>query len=166
MSKYNEKTVGRILSLIRHDTYIVPEICRQAGIAKTTFYRWQEEHPEFAEAIEEAREERLQQFVKEAERSLLKRIQGYDVTETRVVTVPTRGNPSKPTIKEQTSTKKHVQPDTTAIIFALTNGDPTRWRNKHSAELTGKDGKALFEGLSNEALAEQIAELQRKLSDE
>ena len=73
-----------------------------------------------------------------------------------------QGNP-KPIIKEQTTTKKHIQADTAAIIFTLTNGDPEHWRNRQTTEITGKDGKDLFAGKSDEELDNEIAELKRKL---
>lgn len=134
--KYNRKVVETILELIRSDTYTLGEVCKHAGISLSIFYYWKKNRPEFAQALEEAESERMQKFVAEAKKSLLKRIQGYEVTETKVVTVPMDGDASKPMIKEQTTQKKHVAPDTTAIIFALTNGDPSRWKNKHSAEVS------------------------------
>ena len=117
--------------------------------------------------IVDAKDERMQFFVQEAKKSLLKKIQGYDVTETKVVTVPgkvkdEKGNP-KPIIKEQTNTKKHIQADTAAIIFTLTNGDPEHWKNKQSTEVTGKDGKDLFASKTDEELESTIEELKRKL---
>lgn len=163
MAKYNKKVVDRIVGLVKSDTYTIAEICQQVGISQATFHRWQEEHEDFARAIEEARESRMQFFVQEAKKSLLKKIQGYEVTETKVVTVPTKGDHSKPTIKEQTTMKKHIQPDTAAVIFTLTNGDPTRWRNRQTTEVTGKDGKDLFKTLSDEDLDKEIADLEKKL---
>ena len=59
--------------------------------------------------------------------------------------------------------KKHIQPDTAAVIFTLTNGDPTRWRNRQTTEVTGKDGKDLFKTLSDEDLDKEIADLEKKL---
>ena len=125
------------------------------------------DYPDFADAIEQAKDERMQAMVIEAKKSLMKKIQGYDVTETKVVTVPgtkkdEKGNP-KPIIKEQTTTKKHIQADTAAIIFTLTNGDPEHWRNRQTTEVTGKDGKDLFASKTDEELAAEIEELQRKL---
>lgn len=163
MAKYSKKVVERIVGLVKSDTYTIAEICQQVGISQATFHRWQEEHEDFALAIEEARESRMQYFVQEAKKSLLKKIQGYEVTETKVVTVPTKGDPSKPAIKEQTTQKKHVAPDTAAVIFTLTNGDPTRWRNRQTTEVTGKDGKDLFKTLSDEELDKEIADLENKL---
>ena len=137
------------------------------GITPKTYHQWVNDYPDFADAIEQAKEERMQFFVQEAKKSLLKKIQGYEVTETKVVTIPgkkkdERGNP-KPEIKEQTTTKKHIQADTAAIIFTLTNGDPDHWRNRQSTEVTGKDGKDLFANKTDEELDNAIEELKRKL---
>lgn len=167
MAKFSKKTVDKIIGLVKSDTYTIAEICRQAGITPKTYHQWVNDYPDFADAIEMARQERMQFFVQEAKKSLLKKIQGYDVTETKVVTIPgkkkdERGNP-KPIIKEQTTTKKHIQADTAAIIFTLTNGDPDHWRNRQSTEVTGKDGKDLFANKTDEELDNEIAELKRKL---
>lgn len=169
MAKYSKKIVDKIVGLMKSDTYTISEVCRQVGISRMTYCNWLNEYPDFAKAVEEAKEERMQFFVLEAKKSLLKKVQGYDVTETKVVTVPgggkdDAGNP-RPAIKEQTVTKKHIHPDTAAIIFTLTNGDPEHWRNKQTTELTGKDGKDLFAGKSDDDLANEIEELKRKLSD-
>ena len=167
MAKFSKKTVEKIVGLIKSDTYTIAEICRQVGITPKTYHQWVNDYPDFADAIEQAKDERMQAMVIEAKKSLMKKIQGYDVTETKVVTVPgtkkdEKGNP-KPIIKEQTTTKKHIQADTAAIIFTLTNGDPEHWRNRQTTEVTGKDGKDLFAGKSDEELDDEIAELKRKL---
>lgn len=163
MAKYSKKVVDRIVELIGYDTFTIAEICHQVGITPKTYHQWVNDYPDFADAIEQAKEARMQFFVQEAKRSLLKKIQGYEVTETKVVTVPTKGDPSKPTIKEQTTQKKHIQPDTAAVIFTLINGDPVHWRNRQSTEITGRDGKDLFKTLSDEDLNKEIADLEKKL---
>lgn len=167
MAKFSKKTVDKIVGLVKSDTYTIAEVCRQVGITPKTYHAWVNDYPDFACAIAQAKEERMQLMVIEAKKSLMKKIQGYDVTETKVVTVPgskkdERGNP-KPIIKEQTTTKKHIQPDTAAIIFTLTNGDPEHWRNRQSTEVTGKDGKDLFANKTDEELDKEIEELKRKL---
>ena len=167
MAKFSKKTVDMIVGLVKFDTYTIAEICRQVGITPKTYHQWVNDYPDFADAIEQAKAERMQAMVIEAKKSLMKKIQGYDVTETKVVTIPgkqkdEKGNP-KPIIKEQTTTKKHIQPDTAAIIFTLTNGDPEHWRNRQSTEVTGKDGKDLFASKTDEELDKEIEELKRKL---
>lgn len=161
MAKFSKKTVERIVGLIKSDTYTIAEICRQVGITPKTYHQWVNDYPDFADAIEQAKDERMQAMVIEAKKSLLKKIQGYEVTETAVTTIPDKNG--KPTIKEQKTTKKHIQADTAAIIFTLTNGDPEHWRNRQTTEVTGKDGKDLFASKTDEELAKDIEELTRKL---
>lgn len=167
MKKYTKKIAERILGLIKSDTYTVAEICNMAHISKATFYNWQNENPDFAQAVADAREELRQLLVSEAQKSLLKKIQGYTVDETKVVTVDSgkRDVNGKviPKVKEQVTTKKHIAPDTAAIIFTLTNREPETWKNRQTNEITGKDGKDLFKQLSDDELEAKIAELERKL---
>lgn len=167
MGKYNKKIVSRIVELVKADTYTIAEICRMVGITPKSYHEWMNEHEEFAQAIQDAKDERMQTMVLEAKKSLMKKIKGYEVTETKVVTIPGKkkdanGNP-QPEIKEQTTTKKHIQADTAAIIFTLTNGDPEHWRNRQTTEVTGKDGKDLFATKTDEELDTIIQDLQRKL---
>lgn len=164
MRKYNKKIAERILAMIRADTYTIAEVCNNVGISRQTFYRWQNDNPEFAQAVEDANNELLDKMNIEAKKSLMKKIKGYDVIETHVTTVP--GKDGNPVIKEQKNVKKHIAADTAAIIFTLTNRDPEHWRNRQSTEITGKDGKDLFTQMTDEELDNEIAELKRKLDFE
>lgn len=139
--RYGAKITKQICDILESDSYTVKEVCAAVGITETTFYEWQATKSEFSEAIEKAREARRAAFKVEAEKSLLKKIQGYEVEE--VKTIYTNGKDDKPRIKERTVTKKHYAPDTTAIIFALTNTDGENWRNKHQTEVTGKNGGSI-----------------------
>lgn len=167
MAKYNKKMVEKIVGLIKSDTFTIAEICRQVGISTKTYHEWVNEHEEFALAVEEARAELMQTMAMIAKKSLRRKLEGYDVTETRTVTIPgkekTKDGKPKPVIKEQITTTKHVAADTAAIIFTLTNGDPDHWRNRQSTEVTGKDGQDLFAKKTDEELAAMIQDLRRKL---
>jgi transposase-like protein len=167
MSKYSKKIAKRIVELVKSDTYTINEICNSVKITPFTYYYWINNNEEFAQAIQSAKDERMQVFVLEARKSLMKKIQGYEVDEKKVVSVDSgrkdeMGKPI-PKIKEQTTIKKHIQPDTAAIIFTLTNGAPEEFKNRQSNELTGKNGRDLFASMSDEALSNKIAELERKL---
>ena len=161
MTKYSKDITKRITSLIRSDSYTIDEICKMVGISRTIYHRWQEEKVEFVDAIKKAESDRMQFFVAEAKKSLLKKLQGYTVEEKHTVYVNSGkkddGGKSIPTIKEQKVVNKHILPDTAAIIFTLVNGDPDNWKNRQNSELTGKGGKDLipemdFSQLSNEDL--------------
>jgi hypothetical protein len=168
MAKYGKSITKKIVELIKSDTFTIAEICDAVGITPSTFHEWQKEHEDFALAVQEAKEARMQFFVAEAKKSLLKKIQGYTVQEKHTTMVDSKekdatGKP-KPKIKEQKIVDKHFQPDTAAIVFTLTNGDPETWKNKQSTEVTGKDGKELFGQMTDAELDARIAELERKLS--
>lgn len=165
MAKYGKKVVKDICALIKKDTYTVSEICEMCCISDRCYYTWLEEKAEFADSIAQARDQARQIRIREAKRSLMKKIVGYDATETKTVYVNVKDDDgkSKPKIKEQTMTIKHYQPDTTAIMFALTNDDPENYKNRQNSELTGKDGKDLFAKLTDEEVDQRIAELEKKI---
>lgn len=144
MKKFNKKISEQILELIRTDTYTVAEICNMVHISKATFYNWQKVDSDFADKVKEAREELRQVIVCEAKKSLLKQIKGYTLTETRVIRTPTKevnedGRQILKT-KMQITTEKHVPPSTQAIIFFLTNNEPTYWKNRKENMVLVKHG--------------------------
>lgn len=145
MAKYCTDIVNRICELIETDSYTDKEICKMVGISQETFITWKTEKPEFSEAIKKAEQKFLKLIASEAKKSLMKKIQGYTVQEKRTVyAAELKEGKSKPRIKEQTVTDKHYQPDTVAIIFALTNQDSENFKNKQSTEHAGVGGKDLF----------------------
>lgn len=139
MAKYNKKIVEKIVELISSDNFTIAEICQNVGLAKDTYYRWLKEKSDFSDAIKKAESSRNEYFAVEAKKSLLKKIQGYTIDETKTIYVDSKEG--RPRIKEQTVTKKHIQPDTVAIIFTLTNQDSENWKNKQNTDVTtnGKD---------------------------
>lgn len=157
--KYNKKIVKHIFDLIAKDSYTIAEICASVGISERCYYTWQEENAEFAEGIKKAREKYDETLVKEAKRSLIKLVKGYDVEETKVVY--TEGKDGKPKVKEKTSIKKHFQPSVPATIFMLTNKAPEEYKNRQTSELTGKGGKDLIPArvLSKKEMQELLTEL-------
>lgn len=159
--KYNPKVLKKIVDLYKSDTYTVAEACAKVGISDRSYYYWQSTFVEFAEAIEKAKEEFTDQMLVECSKSLVKLIKGYDYEEKKTLTVA--GKDGKPAIKEQNITKKHMAPSLGAIIHFQTNRDPAEWKNRQSAELTGKDGKDLFSGLTDEELDARITELENKM---
>ena len=85
MAKNKAETIEKIVEMLRSDTYTIAEVCKASGIVPNTYHNWRRDDEEFAKAINDAKEERMQYFVAEAKKSLLKKIQGYTVDETKVV---------------------------------------------------------------------------------
>lgn len=169
-TKLTKKIWNRIVEMVRSDTYTITEICEQCEITMRTWYNWRERNVDFDRAIEEAEEARMQELVKIAKKSLRRKVEGYAVDESRVVTIPSNkkdanGKPI-PVIKEQRNTRRYIEPDTAAIIFTLTNGDPKNWRNRQTNEIVGKDGKDLFKDMSDDELDKRIKELELKINTE
>lgn len=135
MAKYSKKTVDRICSLIKKDSYTIAEICSLSGISESTYFEWKVRKPEFSESIKKAEDEFYSFMIVEARKSLVKKIQGYSVQEKKTVTVDSgkkNEETGKPVVKvkEHTVVEKHIQPDTAAIIFTLSNRDPENWKNR------------------------------------
>ena len=169
MTKYNKKIVDEICSLIKEDSYTITEICKKVGIVTDTYYDWLNKKSDFSDSIKKAENEFKENILIECNRSLRKLITGYMAQEKKVITVDSgkkddRGRPI-PKIKEQTIVDKHIQPNLGAIIHFQTNQDPDNWKNKHSTEVTGKDGKDLFAKKSVEELEDELKKIMSKIED-
>lgn len=162
--KLTPKVQKKICDLIKADTYTIAEICANVGISDRCFYQWQANDADFSESIARAKEEALKVYAREAKKSLMKKLTGYDYVETKTVYVDSgiKGD-NKPKIKESIKVTKHVQADTQAIIFTLINQDGESWKNRQTTELTGKDGKDLFAAMTDEELDAKIADLESKM---
>jgi transposase-like protein len=147
--KYTKKIIARICELFSSDSYTIREVCRIVGISESTFYEWMLKS-EFSETIKKAKKDFDELVAVEAGRSLMKKIRGYMVQEKKTVTVGTgrRDKEGKPVVrvKEHIVTDRHFQPDTAAIIFALTNREPEKWKNKQHADVTTGGEKIEFKG--------------------
>lgn len=131
MAKYNKQTVEAICAFIR-DGDSQRLACKKAGIGESTFFDWVKLKPEFSEKIKKAKEEFQATITGKLEATLWKKAMGYEVTETETEYVTDKEGNQK--IKSQKTKVKHIQPDTGALIFALTNVAPEKWVNKQKVE--------------------------------
>jgi len=157
MAKYNKTIVEKIADLIRGDSYTIAEICEKVNISKDTYYRWLAQKADFSDAIKKAEEDFNSLIIVEAKRSLIKLIKGYTVQEKKTVTADTgkKDDDGKPIVrvKEHAVVDKHYQPNTAAVIFALTNRDPANWKNRLNNEMSGEVAiKSDLEKMSDEEL--------------
>lgn len=162
MSKYNNKIVDTICSYIRSgDSQKLA--CKKAGIGDSTFHEWIHKKKGFSDKIQRAKDEFQDTITGKLEATLWKRAMGYEVTETDTEYV-TDANGNKK-IKSQKTKIKHIQPDTGALIFALTNVAPDKWVNKQKVETTetkSSDNKKeyCFENLPDNVLFDIADRLQ------
>lgn len=146
--KYSPEIRDRISELIEKDSFTITEICKIVGIAESTFYEWQASKPELSEAIKKARNRFSDCMAVEATRSLRKLVCGYEFTETTTESTDTGkiddAGKKILKVKKHVTRTRHVEPNTAAIIFTLTNLDPDHWKNRTAAEMTGKNGAPLI----------------------
>lgn len=131
MAKYNKQTVEAICAFIR-DGDSQRLACKKAGIGESTFFDWVKLKPEFSDKIKKAKEEFQATITGKLEATLWKKAMGYEVTETETEYVTDKEGNQK--VKSQKIKVKHIQPDTGALIFALTNVAPEKWVNKQKVE--------------------------------
>lgn len=136
-SKYTPERVEIITKAIAAGkTY--KQAFEAAGIGKDAFYNWLNEKQEFNEAIKKAEQEYNEWYntgiVQDAKKSLRELVCGFSYTETTTETAP--GKDGK-TITKKKIVEKHMAPNPTAIIFALTNRDPENWKNRQTNEISG-----------------------------
>lgn len=90
------------------------EICRKLGIHETTFLKMKKDHPDFAEAIVNAKYDLKIELVN----ALYKKAVGYDVTdEVQYIEDQGKGKPPK---RKITKNKKHIPPDKFCALYLLT----------------------------------------------
>lgn len=102
------------------------QIAHNMGIRRETLYEWEKKYPNISNTLKKGKEI----VDAQAENALLKRVLGYDVTETKVV--------ESPNGITKTTTTKHIPPDVTACIIWLKNRRRGKWGDKQ-VEKTDSD---------------------------
>jgi hypothetical protein len=103
------------------------QIAGQLGVGTAAFYRYQEQHQEFREALQEGKRRPNE----EVEAALFKRAVGCDTQE--VIAVPTGpGEDAKARVVR--IVRKHVPGDVTAQIFWLKNRVREKWRDAREVQ--------------------------------
>lgn len=138
-TKYTPERVDVICKAIEEGKKY-EEAAALAGVKPATFYEWQAEKVEFAEAVKRARagyeEWEKHGILEDAKRSLKELVCGMTLEETK--TEYQNDKDGAPTIRRVITTTKQIPPNPTAIIFALCNRDPENWQNRVSQEVKGK----------------------------
>lgn len=132
--KYTQEIADKICELFATGDYTIQEVCQQVDISRKTFYSWKSERPEFTTAIKEAGSRRLELTKQAARTGLLALLQGKEYDE---VTEEWAGPEGNQVLKSRKVTRKFIQPNPTAVIFALKNVDLENFRDVISQEITG-----------------------------
>lgn len=120
----DDKTVQKICELIETTGFTIGEICKKVNIGRSSFYRWKQAGS-YGTSIKKAIEVRNDHLADIAEDSLMKKITGYSVKESKKVKRLIDGRMK---IVETSEVTKFIEPDTTALIFMLTNLRPDKWK--------------------------------------
>lgn len=107
----------------------VEQVAEIMEISKTTLYNWRKKHPDFVNAMDDARG--LVDDLVEA--SLFQRARGMTFVDTSDVEID-----GKIVSLEHV---KHIPPDTAAIKHWLNNRRPEEWRDKSEVDVNNPDGK-------------------------
>lgn len=128
-SKYPKDAPARLreLATAHEDGLTDEEVAAFFGVTDRTVRNWAKRHPDFLQALIEARGVVDQ----EVERSLYRRAVGYRVPDKKVIK-----DGDGIIIRTETTTKE-VLPDVTAQIFWLKNRKPQQWRDKQEIEHSG-----------------------------
>lgn len=145
--------------------YTDVELADYFAVTEKTLDNWKKAHKEFVQSIKRGK---TIMDAKVAE-NLCKRANGYTYDEVHYEKVDLKESLEDSDVddlkidvfKKKVITKE-VAPDVTAQIFWLKNRQPQLWRDKQSTELTGKDGKDLFKGMTDDELETKIKELEAK----
>lgn len=130
--------------------------CEAMDIDKVTYYTWCDDST-FSTAIKTAKDEFKATQEKRLVGSLMESALGYEVTETRTEYTSDENGNRRP--KKQTQTKKHIQPNTGAAIFLLTNIAPDKWKNKLNTEHSGAVDTGMTFIVENEEQKELIKQI-------
>lgn len=120
-----EKILKKICDLIETTGLTIVDICKQVGVGRCTYYNWRRSDATFNTAIKKALDIRNEHMSDIAEDSLMKKISGYSVTDTKQVK---RNIDGRMQVVEVVETTRFIEPETTAIIFLLSNMRPDKWK--------------------------------------
>lgn len=114
----------------RKDGLTEEQIAKRLGVAYSTLKQYKNQYSALMAALKEGEKELIEQL----EESLYKRAMGYEYEETEITVSKESNKPTK--IKK---VKKYLAPDTTALIFALTNLKKEKWRRNANKEGLDKE---------------------------
>lgn len=124
------ETVLMLVKKWREDGAGLDEIAEKLNISRTTLFKYQKEHSDFANALKRGKEI----IDSEVENSLKKECIGYTYEETTTTTtaiIDERTGEITDLKKVETkTTKKYARPSPTAIAYYLNNRIPSKWKNR------------------------------------
>lgn len=129
----SEGRLDTVLMLVRkwrEDGAGLDEIAEKLNISRTTLFKYQKEHADFADALKRGKEI----VDSEVENSLKKECIGYTYEETTTTTTAIinerTGEITDLKRVETKTTKRYARPSVSAIAYYLNNRLPSKWKNR------------------------------------
>ena len=130
----------KICNLYSTDMYTIAECVENQGISVKTFNNWKNDFTEVTELYKKCQEKkrsvRMTELKKRALTGLEKLITEREI-EDKYTTVK-MDDQGEPELTEVKTTKRKLQPNPTAVIFALKNLDPKHFRESQFVEHSGE----------------------------
>lgn len=146
--KYSKSLVKMICDELSTGNHTIADTCKKVGVSESQFYDWKKNKAEFSEALKRIEELRLLAFKDMAKSGLAKLLDVFEYEE--VSTDYENDKTGKPKVKAQKRVKKFIMPNPTAVIFTLTNQDPTNWKHRQNVDVTS-NGKGFFDFLKEDS---------------
>lgn len=160
MAKYSKNLVAVIVELIENDMSVT-DICRAVGITRKTFYEWKISKPDFARAVDDARERAYDELIALARRTLRERIEGYTVEETTYTYEPASYDENEMILKKKVVKQKRKEASI-ATLSALIERRRSEVKNRASVDIVQPKKKGhISPTTSKEAFI--LAEFLRKI---
>lgn len=134
----------------------IPDACGECGVSVTQFYTWRRSFASFEEEVQESIIEAKRRIVRKLEGALYKKALGYEVEDREETTKTYPNGGVESSVK---NTKRHIQPDTGALIFALCNLAPEEWQKRQKMEIGGPDKGSINIEFGVKAIEGEIAKL-------
>jgi gas vesicle protein len=130
--KRDPEVTLQLLEMWARDGYMDSEMWQKLRISENTFYRWKKQLPEVAEALKRGKEASNAHI----ENAIFKAAtQGWTWEETIVETEDLVNDDGSTITKTNNKVlKKHVPPNTTALIFLLKNRMPEKYMDRKHVE--------------------------------
>lgn len=164
MAKYSQKMLETCRQwiaehgLIEYGGAMMKDYCAMLGIHDKSHRNWLRDYPEYAQMIEEAKEQFKRSHTKMLFNTLMEAAIGgeHEVEEEHTDYRPDPANGNRPMIVAMKRHKKKIfqAPNVAAGIFLLCNLDPEHFRQRQSNDVTLKKGEPEAELSIDEVKAE------------
>lgn len=128
------------------------QLAHNIGITRSTFYAWKAKYKDFSDAVKRGKE--VVDIM--VENALLKSAMGYSYDEVTQIGMEDKETGEKILVPVKVVTK-HVQPNSTSLIFWLKNRKPEAWRDTKNID-TAVEVKNPFEGIDTADIKKLIGE--------